>query len=687
MMKLGLKVFLIAIFAISLFFFHPQSLYAHTPHDDVTELKLSPNYTQDQTLFILVRGNFLQSQDNGQSWRRLEQGLDNRGSLYRSASSLSVSTSSPEVLFLSSVDDGVFRSSDQGKSWTKRNQGLESLDINLVAIDPKNADFVLGANRKTGLYRTQDGGNYWQPIINDKKITAIAFLPSEEGGSQIAIGDDQGGFYLSDDQGDSWVKKYQPADSGRIRAIAISPHYEADQTLLIGTRKAGIFKSEDGGETFTETNQGILDKSITSLAFSPNYSSDQTIFATSFTEGVFQSQDQGNTWIRHNQGLKRNYQANDHRLPHFKHLQVSPNFAEDKTVFVAGFSGLFQSNDGGLVWQESVTLPSELLTGVAISPDYVNDKTAAIATYFGGGFVTQDGGSNWQPLLEKSRHLSSDVSDRLYALHFSPNYAEDRTIFGTTWQHLLRTDDDGKTWESIPLIKRKFGIINRGLSEKPVIAISQTFSQDKTLFVGTEQGQLYRSTDGGKAIRNLANLPLNIVSLAISPDFAADNTIYLGSVGKGVYQSVNAGKKWQPVNAGLPLSRSDATNIVISPNYSQDKTLFAATAQGLFKTTDAGNHWSNSPENSPVKSGFIEGLAISPAYATDSRLIISVRGKGLFESLDQGNNFTKLTNGNASNNMINFSHMRDFPVASNPFALSLNDFQPTDYLWVFWNHS
>ncbi len=46
---------------------------AHTPHDDVTQLELSPNYDRDHTVFILVRGNLLKSQDSGESWRQLQK--------------------------------------------------------------------------------------------------------------------------------------------------------------------------------------------------------------------------------------------------------------------------------------------------------------------------------------------------------------------------------------------------------------------------------------------------------------------------------------------------------------------------------------------------------------------------------------------------------------------------------------
>ena len=489
-----------------------------------------------------------------------------------------------------------------------------------------------------------------------------------EGNAQIIIGDDKGGFYLSHDSGNSWKKQGQLNNSGRIRRIAVSPNFPIDKTILIGTRKGGIFKSTDGGKSFEKINQGILDKSIMSIAFSPNYEKDKTVFAVSFREGIFRSNDRGKTWKKYNKGLGRNPQADEYNLPHFNNIKISPKFSEDKTVFLSGFSGLFKSTDSGFNWQEMVTLPANILTGIGISPNYNKDATAAIGTYIGGGFITKDGGLNWQSILEKKKNFPPEISGRLYAVFFSPNYPQDQTIFATTWQHFLHSEDDGKTWEAVPLTKRKFWFFQGALSKKPVVGISSNFAKDKTIYLATEQGDIFLSTDGGQSFLNIASVPLNINSLAISSNFSVDKTLYLGS-SNGVYKSVDGGNNWQAVNRGLPQIKKQPTNIAISPDFPRDQTLFAVTTLGLFKTTDGGDNWIHLTEDAQIKDNYIEALAVSPNYAQDRTLIASVRGKGLFKTTNGGNSFTVIGKQLIDNNDL-LSHMRDFQVAANPLEFS-----------------
>ena len=162
----------------------------------VIEVELSPNYDQDQTAYYLVDGylpvwgNLFKSKDGGDSWKRIEKGLDNQHKLF----SLAVSSQSREILFLSSLGDGIYKSQDEGASWSKVNQGLETLSIDLVAISPHSSDVVFAAGTDHKLYKTENGGTSWTRIMaGESKITAIAFAPEQN--DQIIVGDNQGNIY------------------------------------------------------------------------------------------------------------------------------------------------------------------------------------------------------------------------------------------------------------------------------------------------------------------------------------------------------------------------------------------------------------------------------------------------------------------------------------------------------------
>lgn len=120
-------VFCLLLLIFVVFGFKVDAGLAHSPHDDIFDVELSPTYKQDQTLFIIVRGNLLKSEDGGLSWKRSINGLDHKSRLY----SLAIFSQFKKTLFLSSLGDGIYKSQDGGVSWRKANQGLEELDIDL----------------------------------------------------------------------------------------------------------------------------------------------------------------------------------------------------------------------------------------------------------------------------------------------------------------------------------------------------------------------------------------------------------------------------------------------------------------------------------------------------------------------------------------------------------------------------
>ena len=235
----ALSILLVLIFTILLF--DVPAAFAHTPHDDIFQVEISPKYNQDQTLFVIVRGNLLKSIDGGASWQRIVKGLDHKHRLY----ALDIYAQSADTLFLSSLGDGIYKSQDGGSSWFKVNDGLENLNIDLLAISTHNPNLVLAAGQDKKLYLTENGGVSWSPVMtNNHKITAIAFVREQE--DLLFVGDDKGDLYLSNDRGKVWQPVLNIEREGEIRAIAVSPKFSQDQTLFIGTEKGSIFRSIDG---------------------------------------------------------------------------------------------------------------------------------------------------------------------------------------------------------------------------------------------------------------------------------------------------------------------------------------------------------------------------------------------------------------------------------------------------------
>jgi photosystem II stability/assembly factor-like uncharacterized protein len=653
----------VAIFGLLLtlicFTWDVQAALAHYPHDDIVAVETSPNYQQDQTLWINVRGNLLKSEDGGKSWQRIIKGLDHQYEL----SALKIAADSPKTLFLATFGDGIYKSQDGGDSWTQVNEGLTNLNIDLLAIGtlrdsviaPNSTEVVLAAGTKTGLFLTTNGGASWSQVMGGHKISATGFFADK-----LIVGDNQGNLFLSDNRGQSWQNLATLKNSGGIRAIAISPDHK---TMWVGTATGGIFKTVNGGVSFTPVNKGMSDQAILSLAISPNYHKDSTILATTWDEGVFASHDGGQTWHQQSKGLTTDKQADypNFQRPHFSDLSIVSTFSKDQTMFLAGFDGLFKSTDGGLVWREVNTLTSNIIVGLGLSPNYQNDSTLAITTYLGGAYISHDQGTTWTTInkgLEKDDFLQRTAKKilqdgyvaRLFGIVFSPNYQQDKTIFSPAWTDFLKSTNQGQQWQKIPLTTKP-GLVKR--PTKYAIAISPNFARDKTIYLGSMQGTgqdfILKSTDGGSSFSMLGKVNGQpIVYLAISPDFATDKTLYAG-VKDGVYKTVDGGQTWQLTSQDLP-SLPEESKLAISPNYKVDQTVFAGTTAGLFVTRDGGQSWSKLARS--TENDYIEAVAISPNYQSERTVMISVRGKGLFKSMDGGTTFNRV-----GDNLLNSNQM------------------------------
>ncbi|MEM8602667.1 MAG: hypothetical protein AAGF24_02370, partial [Cyanobacteria bacterium P01_H01_bin.121] len=149
-----------------------EPVLAHRPHDVVTQVEVSPNYDQDQTVLIIVRGNLYLSSDGGLAWQRIVQGLDTIAAL----TDLELSQGAGQLALMGTAGGGVYRSLDQGMSWEKSGEGLTDLDIQKIAIAPDAPTLALAAGQSGVLYRTADAGVSWQPVLsNEEPIEAIGF--------------------------------------------------------------------------------------------------------------------------------------------------------------------------------------------------------------------------------------------------------------------------------------------------------------------------------------------------------------------------------------------------------------------------------------------------------------------------------------------------------------------------------
>lgn len=133
--------------------------------------------------------------------------------------------------------------------------------------------------------------------------------------------------------------------------------------------------------------------------------------------------------------------------------------------------------------------------------------------------------------------------------------------------------------------------------------------------------------------------PIQVI--AISPNFSQDHTVLAATGGLtlklGVmvlFKSTDGGVNWT-IASGL-LSNNTIDVIAFSPAYSQDQTVYLAGAGGLFVSTDGANTWT------ALSTTALSSMALSPNFATDNTLFVVTKQKKVLKSKNRGTTLTPL---------------------------------------------
>lgn len=629
-------------FATTWLFVAIQPAGAHQPHDAVLTLAASPNFLNDQTLFLATDylsisiGVYLpmKSSDGGITWTPMK-GLPNDPV---SAIRFSAAYVKDGTAYIAGAG-GLFRSTDHGDSWNFLGFSSGVADI---ALSPAFArDHTIFAVDVAGnLFRSTNRGDSWlalpTPAGLSSPIQVIALSPRYPLDRTILVGTGSDGIFESTTGSLSWSAVTQGMTLPAISALAFSPAFASDRTVFAGTEGAGILVSTDGGATWSASNNGLTDLEVTSIAITPAFARNSTLFVSTATAGVFASSTAGSIWA-----LLSNVSRplSDQTTVHYRTLAIAQQSSTTAVIYVGMFEGLWKSYSLGSSWQYVDILPTNLVREMQMSPSYEQDQTLFASTYGGGTLWTTDGGSSWE---FRNAGLINAYPD---ALAFSPNYASDGTVFTGIVFGLQRSTDRGGVWLKMQML---------GANAFPrALGISPGFAQDSTVIIGIDnlasgnpptvtfegteypnQG-VFLSTDAGYTWVPTGLSGPRINSIAVSPAFTSDHTVFAGSSNSGLFKSVDGGMTWEPIS--IVASDTSVPQVAVSPSFDVDQTVFATTSHsGVFKSIDGGQSWTLLPGTDTINA---LDFAVSPDYAADGTLFIGTFQNSLLRSTDGGNSF------------------------------------------------
>ena len=564
---------------------------------------VSPGFARDRTLFVCGVDGLYRSSDGGDTWQTVLV-----GSRMLSVAVATEATHDGVVVLAGTEADGVLRSEDGGRTWTGANAGLLDLTAMCVAVSPCfDTDRTGFAGTTSGLYRTRNGGRAWRSVdtgLDDPAVQCLAISPGFAEDRLVLAGTEAHGLLRSTDGGATW-RQAPGLDAGGIAAVA----FGASGRMLAAATETGIALSSDGGEIWRMRTPGSPRQAL-SLLFVGD-----ALLTGLHRDGIARSADRGATWQAANEGLAARLDTD---------LVLSPDFARDRTVFVAGpEDGVRVSGDGGLTWEAAFS-ESASVHGIAVSATYASDRSVYLATS-GGLRVSRDAGRSWAVCAtgdEPARAVACGPGVILAALEGG---------------RLVTSLDGGRDWQAVAAPLEGADAIALG--------VSPGYARDRTLFAVTAaSGEVvvWRSTDSGQRWQRWLVQPgsgATRVPLVVPSRYGVDQTMFV-ALGRRVLrpvrdaQEVHAGERrpmWQAAEPGPEVT--GVTDLAVSPAYGAgDRTVFAATNAGVFVSRSGGETfeaWSDGLDPARVVS-----VAVSPAYAEDRLVYALGLGGTLWRRVD-----------------------------------------------------
>ena len=437
------------------------------------------------TLYAATQRGVFKSADGGASWVFSGTGL-----LPARVQALAVDPTNPSTLFAGTLTPngvasvGIFKSTDAGATWRDANLGLVDpvtgagpVDIESLAVNPRDSNVVLAGGLFSEIYRSGDGGTTWQAVTFGGfslglQTSAIVFDPATPANVYAAS---NLGFLRSADGGFTWSTF---GNAGvPFFTLAIDPTQPL--TLYAGdANSSGIWKSTDGGSHWATANVSLPGSAgsrppVIALAVDPAHSS--TVYAGTYGSGVWVSANAGASWAAAANGMRDTRVAS---------LTVAP--AQSSTVYAGTYGGgVYESVDGAQSWVKANNgLNAAVVSAVLVDPSASGVVYAATSD---GVSVSSDAGGDWRdsgsglpPVTVPALALVGGGSPRLLA--------------GTRGSGLYQSSDHGSTWTSA----------ESGLNDSYISSLAIDPSSPTTLYAGTahpftgsNSERVFKSTDGG----------------------------------------------------------------------------------------------------------------------------------------------------------------------------------------------
>jgi photosystem II stability/assembly factor-like uncharacterized protein len=609
---------------------------------------------------LSVGDGIYKSTDAGKTWTHL--GLSNAQQI----GGLAIDPANENRLFVAALghpygpnaERGLYRTLDGGKTWEKVLYKDDNTGAVQVSIDPKNSNIIyadMWAGRQgpwengswngpeSGLFKSTDGGTTWKKLTNGLPTTqqglgriGFAIAPTDPNRMYATVESPQlGGIYRSDDAGESW--KLLTNDNRYFGRSSDFAELKVDPANADIVYSANIvtWKSIDGGKTWNAFRGAPGGDDYHRIWINPN---NHDIILIASDQGAIITVNGGETFSSwYNQPTAQFYHVStDNAFPY----NVYGGQQESGSVGIAS-----RGNDGDITFREWHPVGAEEYGYVAADPLDPNIIYGGkISKYDKRTGQVQDISpesvrSGKYRFLRTAPVLFSPIDKK--TLYFAGNVLFKTTNGGSNWQVISR-DLTRESWD----IPASVGIYTtndlKTMARRGVIyTVAPSFKDINTIWVGTDDGLIHITRDGGKTWKNVT--PPEITSWSkvslmeashtdVNTAYAAVNRIRVDDMHPHIYKTTDGGKSWKEIVNGLP---NDPINTV-REDPQRKGLLFAGSERAVYVSFDDGGHWQSLRLNMPATS--IRDLVIK-----DDDIVVGTHGRS-FWILDDITPLRQLTN-------------------------------------------
>jgi photosystem II stability/assembly factor-like uncharacterized protein len=555
-------------------------------------------------------------------------------------------------------DRGLYKTTDGGKTWNPVLQISENTGVTDVWLDPRNADVLyaasyqrrrhvgvlVGGGPESKVFKSTDAGKTWKKLekgLPEKNMGRIALAVSPHKPDVIyahvqsaAAQADRGAFFRSEDGGESWKKVgSQGVQTGEYYGELFPDPFTFDKVWMMDS---SLRVTTDGGKTF-QVVQGsnAMHPDHHAIAFDPG---DKNHLIEGNDGGLYETYDGGRTW-RHfdNMPTIQYYRVGvDNALPFYHVYGGAQDNGTSGTLSRSAINSGIRLSDGlrvggadGMQVRVDLTDPDTVYTssqqGALVRLDLKTGNSR--------GIRPQGQGVRWNwdtPLI-----ISPHNPKRLYYGGSTLFRSDDR---GDNWKAVSKdltksldprkTEVMGKVWAADEAVN--FNMFTTPLSI--VTALSESPKKEGLIYVGTDDGLIQVTEDGGTTWTKIDKFPgvpegttwvtsVCAGSADVDTVYATFHNWQRGDYKPYVLKSTDRGKTWASIAGNLP-ERGGLWSVIDDAVHKD--LLFVATEFDLRATVDGGKTWAK-VAGSPVIQ--FRDLVIQ---SREGDLVCGTFGRGIF---------------------------------------------------------